>query len=135
MYCLYIPFSHFHLGFLSFPFDLQKFFVDILCLKHYKYFLLVSNRRFPDSSVGKESGSNAGDSSSFSGLGRSPGEGIGYSLQYSCTSLMAPLVKNLPAMQETRFNPKVGKIPWIKFNQNSLKLNIFKSALNIIICS
>ena len=35
------------------------------------------------------------------GLGRSPGKGIGYPLQYSCASLVAQLVKNLPAMQES----------------------------------
>ena len=35
------------------------------------------------------------------GLGRSPGEGTGYLLQYSWASLVAQLVKNLPAMQET----------------------------------
>ena len=35
------------------------------------------------------------------GLGRSAEEGIGYPLQYSWASLMAQLVKNLPAMQET----------------------------------
>ena len=35
------------------------------------------------------------------GLGRSPGEGIGYPLQYSWASLGAQLVKNLPTMQET----------------------------------
>ena len=35
------------------------------------------------------------------GLGRSAGEGIGYPLQYSWASLVAQLVKNLPAMQET----------------------------------
>jgi len=33
--------------------------------------------------------------------GRSAGEGIGYPLQYSWASLMAQLVKNLPAMWET----------------------------------
>ena len=33
---------------------------------------------------GKESGCNAGDSGSVPGLGRSPGEGNGYQLQYSC---------------------------------------------------
>ena len=33
--------------------------------------------------------------------GRSPGEGIGYPLQYSWASLVAQLVKNLPAMRET----------------------------------
>ena len=32
----------------------------------------------------KESACNAGDLSSIPGLGRSPGEGKGYSLQYSC---------------------------------------------------
>ena len=35
------------------------------------------------------------------GLGRSAGEGMGYPLQYSWASLMAQLVKNLPAMRET----------------------------------
>ena len=56
---------------------------------------------FPDSSVGKESACNAGDPGSISGLGRSAGKGIGYPLQYSWTSLVAQLVKNLPAMRET----------------------------------
>ena len=42
---------------------------------------------FPDSSVGKESACNAGDPSSIPGSGRSPGEGIGYPLQYSRASL------------------------------------------------
>ena len=56
---------------------------------------------FPDSSVGKESSCNAGDPGSIPGCGRFPGEGIGYPLQYSWTSLVAQLVKNLPAMQET----------------------------------
>ena len=56
---------------------------------------------FPDSSVGKEFACNAGDPSSIPGLGRSTGEGIGYSLQYSWASLVAQLVKNPPAMQET----------------------------------
>ena len=56
---------------------------------------------FPGSSVGKESACNAGDSSSIPGSGKSTGEGIGYPLQYSRASLVAQLVKNLPAMQET----------------------------------
>ena len=56
---------------------------------------------FPDSSVGKEPAFKAGDPSSIPGLGRSAGEGIGYPLQYSWASLVAQLVKNLPAMQET----------------------------------
>ena len=38
---------------------------------------------FPGSSAGKESACNAGHPSSIPGSGRSPGEGIGYTLQYS----------------------------------------------------
>ena len=56
---------------------------------------------FPDSSVGKESACNAGDPGLIPGLRRSAEEGIGYPLQYSWASLVAQLVKNLPAMQET----------------------------------
>ena len=55
----------------------------------------------PDSSVGKESTCNAGDPGSTPGLGRSAGEGTGYPLQYSWTSVVAQLVKNPPAMWET----------------------------------
>ena len=42
-----------------------------------------------------------GHPSLIPGSGRSPGEGIGYQLQYSWTSLVAQLVKNLPAVWET----------------------------------
>ena len=56
---------------------------------------------FPDSSGGKESACNAGDHGLIPGLGRSPGEGKGYPLQYSWASLVAQLVKNPPAMHET----------------------------------
>ena len=38
---------------------------------------------FPGSSAGKESAYNVGDLGSIPGLGRSPGEGKGYPLQYS----------------------------------------------------
>ena len=39
---------------------------------------------FLGGSAGKESACNAGDLGSIPGLGRSPGEGNGYPLQYSC---------------------------------------------------
>ena len=39
---------------------------------------------FPCGSAGKESASNAGDLGSIPGLGRSPGKGKDYPLQYSC---------------------------------------------------
>ena len=56
---------------------------------------------FSGGSVGKESICNAGDLALIPGSGRSPGEGIGYPLQYSWASLVAQLVKNLPAVWET----------------------------------
>ena len=56
---------------------------------------------FPDSSVGKESACNAGDTGSIPELERSAGEGICYPLQYSWASLVDQLVKNPPAMWET----------------------------------
>ena len=53
------------------------------------------------SSVGKESACNAGDPGLIPGLVRSAGERIGYPLQYFWASLVAQLVKDLPAMWET----------------------------------
>ena len=68
------------------------------------------------SSVGKESACNAGDPALVPGSGRSAGDRIGYSLQYSWASLVAQLVKNLPAVRETWVQslgqedpPKMGK--------------------------
>ena len=57
--------------------------------------------RDPANSAGEESACDAGAPSSIPGSGRSAGEGIGYPLQYSWASLVAQLVKNLPAMPET----------------------------------
>ena len=53
------------------------------------------------SSAVKDSVCKAGGPGSIPGSGRSPGEGIGYPLQYSWVFLVSQLVKNLPAMQET----------------------------------
>ena len=59
---------------------------------------------FPGGSAGKESTCNVGDPGSIPGLGGSAGDGIGYPLQYSWVSLVAQLVKNLPAV--------VGDLGW-----------------------
>ena len=61
------------------------------------------DKGFPHSSVGKESLYNAEDPGLIPWSGRSNGEGIGYPFQYSWASLVALLVKNLPAMRETWF--------------------------------
>ena len=62
---------------------------------------MIASNFWANSSVGKESTCNAGDPGSIPGSGRSTGEGTGYSLQYSWASLVAQLVKNLPAKWET----------------------------------
>ena len=91
----------------------------------YKYI----NMGFLGSSAGKETACNAGDPSSIPGSGRSPGEGMGYPLQFSWASLMAQMVKNPPVIQETwvrylgwedpleeematHFNILAWRIPW-----------------------
>ena len=63
--------------------------------------IFLSWNSVPGGSAGKESTCDAGDSALIPASGRFPGEGIGYSLQYSWASLVAQLVKNLPAMWET----------------------------------
>ena len=51
----------------------------------YKLLPSIEGREaFSGSSAGKDSACNAGDPSSIPGLGRSPGEGRGSPLQYSC---------------------------------------------------
>ena len=64
----------------------QNFRVSVYILLQARrtfWFLPITIQGFPGSSVGKESACNAGDAGSIPGLGRFPGEGKGYSLQYS----------------------------------------------------
>ena len=66
----------------------------------------------PGSSAGKESTCSARDTGLIPGLGRSPGEGIGYPLHYSWTPLVAQPVKNLPAILETWVRSLGWETPW-----------------------
>ena len=50
----------------------------------YIYIYIYTGIDFPGSSNGNESAYNAGDPGSVSGLGKSPEEGNGNPLQYSC---------------------------------------------------
>ena len=74
---------------------IQKYYIAMI------YFASISEMDFPGSSADKESTCNTGDPGSIPGSGRSPGEGVGYPLQYSWASLVAQAVMNLPAMWET----------------------------------
>ena len=62
---------------------------------------MVSIWAYHGKSPDKESACNVGDPGSILGLGRPPGEGIGYLLQYPWASLVAHMIKDLPEMQET----------------------------------
>ena len=61
----------------------------------------------------------AGDLGLIPGLGRSPGVGKGYSLQYSWASMVAQSVKNPPAMRET-WVQSLGREDPLLFNSLSL---------------
>ena len=62
---------------------------------------MIDTRSFPSGSDGKEFVHNAGDLGSIPGLGRSRREGNDNPFQYYWTSLVAQMVKNLPAVEET----------------------------------
>ena len=65
------------------------------------------------SSAGKESGCNVGDPGLIPRWERSAGEGLGYPLQCSWSSLVAQLAKKIRLQcRRPGFNPWVGKIAW-----------------------
>ena len=60
---------------------LAAYFICLLLYPSWHHVFICKG--FPESSVGKESACNAGDLCLIPGLGRDPGEGKGYPLQYS----------------------------------------------------
>ena len=75
--------------------------------------MFSNNWGFPRSSAGKESTCYVGEPGSIPGSGRSPGEGVGYPLQYSWASLMVQMVTNPPSKRHG-FDPWVRKILWTR---------------------
>ena len=66
-------------------FQLALWQQDQLSRTLYIFLLFLHSKMiFPDGSSSKKSACNAGDSGLIPGSGRSPGEGNGYPLQYSC---------------------------------------------------
>jgi len=63
--------------------------------------VFIQSLGFPSSSAGKESACNVADPGLIPGSGKSPGERMGYPLQYSWASLVAQMVKKPPAVWET----------------------------------
>ena len=97
---------------------------------------------FPDSSIGKESLCSTGDPGLIPGLGRFTGEGKGYPLQSSWASLVAHLVKNLPAVWETWVRPlgwedplEKGKINHSWCSHVFQEANSLRRTMQIVECS
>ena len=89
---------------------------------------------FLGGSDGKESACNAGDLGLIPGSGRSPGEGIGYPLHFTWTSLVVQMVKNLPATRETW----VRSLGWEdpspgEGNRNPLQYSGLENSMNCIV--
>ena len=72
---------------------------------------IIHNKNQP-SSGGKESTCNAGDPGLIPRFGKIRWRRDRSPLQYSGASLMAQMVKSLPASWTPRFDPWDGKIPW-----------------------
>ena len=65
---------------------------------------------FPGGSAGKESACNVGDLSLIPGLGRSPGEGNGYPLQYPGLEFHGPVhgvAKSWTRLSDFHFHPDI----------------------------
>ena len=89
----------------------SKITVDGDCSHEIKRCLLLERKAmtnlnsvlgFPGGSAGKESTRNAGDLGSIAGLGRSPGEGNSYPLQYSGLENSMDCIVNGVAKSQTR---------------------------------
>ena len=78
----------------------------------------ITTMGFPGSSAGKESTCSAGDSGSIPGLGRSPGEGNSYPLQYSDLENSMDCVAN--GDKESDTTERLSLSPW---RQNSYQVS------------
>ena len=87
------------LGWVAFPFprgsSQPRDWTQVSCIAGGFFTISATRKAWFDSWY------NAGDPGLIPGLGSSPGEGIGYPLQYSWASLVAQMINNLPARQKT----------------------------------
>ena len=78
--------------------------VQLTELRKAVYLLSIHLLGFPGGSAGKESACNAGDLDLIPGLERSPGEGKGYSLQYSGLENSMDCIAHGVAKSQTRLS-------------------------------
>ena len=73
-------------------------------VQNFRFSLYYCTNSFPVSSVGKESTCNVGDLGWIPGLGRSPGEGNSYPLQYSGLENFMDYIVHGVAKRQTRLS-------------------------------
>ena len=71
-------------------------------LTNFLLVVILQYMGFPGGSAGKESACNVGDLGLIPGLGRSPGEGKGYPLQYSYLENSMDCIVHGVAQSQTR---------------------------------
>ena len=103
------------------------------CFYSSVFFLIPVIVGFPGASDSEESACNAGDLGLIPGLGRSPGEGNGFPLQYSCLgnpmdrgawqTAVHGVSKSRTWPNDSHFHCWVPpKCPWLPFKEDFLKL-------------
>ena len=106
---------------------------NLITAQGFRYYSYV-NGGFPGSSDGKESACNAGDLGLIPGLGRSPGEGSGNTLQYSCleNSMDRPwgrkeldMTEQLPPSLTHMLMNQIASIHWIIEKAREFQKNVY----------
>ena len=87
-------------------------------------------RGFASGSGGKESACDLGDLGSIPESGRSPGDGSGNPLQYCWASLVAQMVKNLPATWDTWVQSLGWEDPLMKAIGNPLQYSCLENSID-----
>ena len=95
-------------GAITFSVSRIKRQINRICLS---FFMSEVKMGFLGGSDGKESSCNVGDPGSTPGLGRSPGEGIDYPLQYCWASHVVQLERIHLQCGRPGFDPWIGKNP------------------------
>ena len=85
---------------------------------------MIHHYGFPNSSVGEESVCNAGDLGSVPGLGRLPGEGKGYPLQYSglgnsMDCIVHGATKSQTGLNNFHFHARLAELDFFKYVRHS----------------
>ena len=92
--------------------------------------ILLYTYNFPGGSDGKESACNIGNVGFIPGSGRSPGEGNGYPLQYSCLENIMDCIVQFSLVQSLS-HVRLFVTSWVAAHQASLSITNYQSSLRL----